>query len=397
MSARRVLGNAAAVLLSLGVGTILCEVGARFVLNPADYLSVTTLPNPILGMTIAPNSPGFDSWGFRNPSVPETVDVVTVGDSHTFGNTAKMDEAWPSVVQRETGLTVYNMGLGGYGPNQYYQVLTTRGITLRPKLVVCGLYMGDDFENAFSLTYGFDYWSSVRTSRWGKVEGDIWGDLQPPGAVKSVRNWLSRNSMVYRLVVHGPALSALKGRLQTRLADTTEDPSVTTFQSADGTVREAFRPIRVAAGLDQSRAEVGEGMRLTFHFLREMNLACRKSGCTFAVVIIPTKETVFAEHLQSASGLNLKDRIDAVIRNEEIAKTVLEDVLEDAGIPYVDALPALRRSIGQRLYYPGPADMHPGPNGYRVIGETVAAFVREAGLVTRSGQGRLESRKAASQ
>jgi hypothetical protein len=395
MSARQVLANAAAVVLSLLVGTILCELGARLVLNPADYLSVTTLRNPILGMTIAPNSPGFDSWGFRNPAVPETVDIVTVGDSHTFGNTAKMDEAWPSVVQRRTGLTVYNMGLGGYGPNQYYQVLTTRGLALRPKLVVCGLYMGDDFENAFSLTYGFDYWTSLRTSRWGRVEGDIWGDVQPPGLVKAVRNWLSRNSMVYRIIVHGPALSALKGRLQTKLADTTADPSVSTFQSADGTVREAFRPIRVAAGLDQSRAEVGEGMRLTFHFLREMNLACRKSGCTFAVVIIPTKETVFAQYLQSAPQLNLKDRIEAVISNEEIAKSALERVLEEAGIPYVDALPALRQSIGQRLYYPGPADMHPGPNGYRVIGETIATFVREAGLVPRPEPGRHESRKAA--
>jgi lysophospholipase L1-like esterase len=138
-------------------------------------------------------------------------------------------------------------------------------------------------------------------------------------------------------------------------------------------------------------------MRLTFHFLREMNLACRNGGCTFAVVIIPTKETVFAQYLKSASGLNLSDRIDAVIRNEEIAKSALEDVLKEAGIPYVDALPALRQNIGQRLYYPGPADMHPGPNGYRVIGETVAAFVREAGLAPRPEAGRLESRKAASQ
>jgi hypothetical protein len=378
MSARRVLGNAAALLLSLMAGAVLCEAGARLVLNPADYLSVTTLRDPILGMTIAPSSPGFDDWGFRNPAVPETVDIVTLGDSHTFGNTARMDEAWPSVVQRQTGLTVYNMGLGGYGPNQYYQVLTTRGLTLRPKIVVCGLYMGDDFENAFSLTYGFDHWSSLRTSRWDKVDGDIWGDAEAPGTFKSLRNWLSRNSMVYRLVVHGPALNALKGRLQTRLADATADPSVSTFESSDGTVREAFRPIRVAAGLDQSRAEVGEGMRLTFHFLREMNLACRKSGCTFAVVIIPTKETVFAQYLQSAPQLNLKDRLDAVISNEEIATSALEDVLKEAGIPYVKALPALRQNIGQKLYYPGPADMHPGPNGYRVIGETVARFVSES-------------------
>ena len=383
MKARQALANAVVFLVSLLVGIILCEAGARLVLNPADYLSVTTRSDPILGITIAPNSPGFDSWGFRNAGVPETADVVAIGDSHTFGNTAKMNEAWPSVVQSQTGLTVYNMGLGGYGPNQYYQVLTTRGLALRPKLVVCGLYMGDDFENAFSTTYGLDYWAALRTSRWGRVQADIWGDAEPPGPLKVFRNWLSRNSMVYRLVIHSPALSALKGSLQTEVANATADPSVTTLESADGTLHEAFRPIRIAAGLDQSRAEVKEGMRLTFHFLREMNLACRRIGCSFAVVIIPTKETVFAEYLQSARQLNLRDKIDAIIANERIANTALETFLDQSGIPYVNALPALRQGVGQGLYYRGPADMHPGPNGYRVIGETVISFLREAELVAR--------------
>jgi hypothetical protein len=377
MNPKPVLANVVVVLVSLLFGTILCEVGARFVLNPADYLSVTTLRDPVLGMTIAPDSPGFDKWGFRNPAVPESVDVLALGDSHTFGNTAKMDEAWPSVVQRQTGLTVYNMGLGGYGPNQYYQLLTTRGLSLHPKRVVLGLYMGDDFENAFSTTYGLDHWASLRTGRWGKVEADIWGDAEPPGRFKILRNWLSRNSMIYRLVVHGPALRRLKGSLQTKLADATRDPSVTTFDSADGTFHEAFRPIRVAAGLDQGRAEVKEGMRLTFHFLQEMNLACRKSGCSFSVVIIPTKETVFARYLQSDPQLNLKDVVNAVITNEQIATAVVEKFLRDAGIPYVVTLSALRERVTEQLYYRGPADMHPGPNGYRVIGETVARFLRQ--------------------
>jgi hypothetical protein len=384
MKSKQVLGNVAVMLTSLVFATMVCEVGARLVLNPADYLSVTTLRDPVLGMTIAPNSPGFDKWGFRNPAVPERVDILALGDSHTFGNTAKMDEAWPSVVQRQTGLTVYNMGLGGYGPNQYYQLLTTRGLSLHPKRVVLGLYMGDDFENAFSTTYGLDHWAPLRTGRWGKVEADIWGDSEPPGRFKVFRNWLSRNSMVYRLVIHGQGLRALKGSVQTKMA--TSDPSVTTFDSADGTIHEAFRPIRIANGLDQERAEVKEGMRLTFHFLDEMNLACQKSGCVFSVVVIPTKETVFAKYLQSEPQLNLKDVVNAVITNEQIATTVLEKFLVDERIPYTLALPALRERVTEQLYYRGPADMHPGPNGYRVIGETVSRFLRQTDTGEHRGE-----------
>jgi len=386
MKLKRILANVVVMMTSILVATILCEVGARFVLNPADYLSVTTLRDPVLGMTIAPNSPGFDKWGFRNPAVPQSVDVLALGDSHTFGNTAKMEEAWPSVVRRQTGLSVYNMGLGGYGPNQYYQLLTTRGLSLHPKRVVLGLYMGDDFENAFSTTYGLDHWAPLRTGQWGKVDADIWGDAEETGTFKTFRNWLSRNSMIYRLVVHGPALRRLKGSVQTKLADATGDPSVTIFDSPDGTIHEAFRPIRIANGLDQQRAEVKEGMRLTFHFLQEMNRACRQSGCSFSVVIIPTKETVFASYLQSDPHLNLKDVVNAVITNERIATAVLERFLDDNGIPHVAALPALRERVSEQLYYRGPADMHPGPNGYRVIGETVAGFLRQSDTAGHSGQ-----------
>jgi hypothetical protein len=177
-------------------------------------------------------------------------------------------------------------------------------------------------------------------------------------------------------------LRALKASLQTRLADVAADPSVATFESADGAIQESFRPIRVAAGLEQGRAEVKEGMRLTFDFLRQMDLACREKGCVFAVVIIPTKETVFAEHLRAARGLNLADRIEAVIANEAVATAALERFLDEAGIPHVNALSALRERVTEQLYYRGPADMHPSANGYRVIGEVVAEFL--SGLEARN-------------
>ena len=100
MNAKHLVADVAVVLVSLLVGLALCEIGARIVLNPADYLSVTMHPDPVLGMTVVPNSAGFDQWGFRNRSVPTAVDVVTIGDSHTYGNTAKSEDAWPSVAGR---------------------------------------------------------------------------------------------------------------------------------------------------------------------------------------------------------------------------------------------------------------------------------------------------------
>jgi hypothetical protein len=354
------------------------EIGGRLVLNPADYLSVSPLPDPLLGMTIAPGAGGFDRWGFRNPGIPDAVDVLALGDSHTYGNTARMRDAWPQVLSRETGLSVYNMGLGGYGPNQYYQLLATRGITLRPKTVLVGLYLGDDFENAYSITYGLDYWTFLRDGRRDRVNADIWGDDEPPGEVKTFRNWLSRHSLLYRLTVHGPALATVKASLQFLQATRTHDPSVAVFNDSPNNIHEAFRPIRIRAGLDQERPEVREGMRITFQLLADMARLCIHNGCDLIVVIIPSKETVFADYLRNAE-INLKAVIDSLIRNESLATAELETFLRREGIRYVETLPALRSSARGELYYRGPADMHPGANGYKVIGTTVAKFLRDSG------------------
>jgi hypothetical protein len=377
MKLRPFAANAAVVAIALVIGLVLCEIGARLFLNAADYLSVTTRADDVLGITIAPNTSGLDGWGFRNPAVPKSADIVALGDSHTFGNTATMTDAWPSVVSHETGQTVYNLGLGGYGPNQYYHLLTTRGLSLHPKWVICGLYMGDDFENAYSITYGLDHWASLRTGDRKKVNADIWEDSGPPGAFRDVRNWLSRESVVYRLVVHGPVLGAFKEGVRFSRASRGADPEVTVLEIPDRKIREAFRPLSIASRLDQGRDEVREGMRITFHLLQKMNEACRANGCSFGVVIIPTKETVFASELQAKPGLPLKDALNRVISNERVARSELGAFLDQQRIPYVDTLPPLRRAIGDELYARTTADMHPGRNGYRVIAAEVSGFLRQ--------------------
>jgi hypothetical protein len=364
------------LVIALVLGFLLAEVGSRLVLSPADYLSAKTVPDNILGIRIAPNSSGFDEWGFRNKRVPSAADIVALGDSHTYGNAATMNDAWPSVVARVTGHEVYNLGLGGYGPNQYHHLLNTKGRTLHPKQVVCGLYMGDDFENAFLVTYGLEYWSSLRSGDWKNVSADIWGLSDPPVWGAAIRNWFSENSMVYRLVVHGPLLGMLKASAQFGQVTTENDPNATTLVVEDEDIREVFRPLSMAQRLDQDSAPVREGMRITFHLLKEMNEICRQEGCHFLVVIIPTKETVFADHFARIPRVHLRDAVDRVVASEQSAKKALTEFLDVAGIEHLDVLPALKRSVRKHLYALSTRDMHPGRNGYEVIGDVVAEYLQ---------------------
>jgi hypothetical protein len=384
--ARLKLANLTVLFLSLVIGLVLSEVGARLVLNPADYLTAPIIRDDILGIKIAPGAKGFDDWGFRNPDVPSTVDVVAIGDSHTYGNNAAMAESWPYVVARLTGRSVYNLGLGGYGPNQYYYLLRTRGLSLRPRWVVCGLYMGDDFENAFLITYGKDYWVALREEDWKTADADIWEGPGAPLWHHRMRAWLSRNSVLYRIVVHGPVFGNLKGALQIERAARRADSSVTTLIVPDADIQEAFRPGRLLQRLDQRSDVVREGMRLTFKLLEMMHAECLASGCRLVVVLIPTKETVFADYLLESSRIHLRDVIAELIDQEGVARKRVVEFLDQRGISHIDALPALRRKSAHRLYTRSDGDMHPNRNGYRVIGEAVAEFFAKSGNAFEDGQ-----------
>ena len=365
-----------AKLIALSISSLLtiamCEFGARLVLNPADYLSQDPIADNILGAVLNVHGSGYDEWGFRNKKVPPTVDIVAIGDSHTFGNCAKMSESWPSVLAQLTGKSVYNLALGGYGPNQYFHLFKTKALTLKPKQIICGLYFGDDFENAYLITYGLDHWAYLRDSRPRSVDFNIW--KQPPSESwhKKIRTWLSRNSVVYKVVFHTSPLARMKGDVQIDNAAKLYD-SATSLIVKDRNIREAFLPKGILANLDQDNENFREGMRITFQLFKEMNTICQQNDIKFQVAVIPTKEMVFSDLLKHRDGIHLGDTIEKLITNEQIARETTFKFFSESKIEYVDTLPALKNSIENHLYAQTAADMHPNKNGYNVIATEIAA------------------------
>jgi hypothetical protein len=262
------------------------------------------------------------------------------------------------------------MGLGGYGPNQYFHLLQTRAMKLKPRTIVVGLYMGDDFENAFLITYGLDHWAYLRALPKEKVNVDIWEAPLAPTWHKKIRVWLSRHSVMYQIVFHGPLLGRLQGETQIKYAHQMSERAAALIIPEEG-IMEAFLPTGILRRLDQESESVREGMRITFELLAEMNEISRKNNAQFIVAVIPTKEMVFAEYLKHNSQLPLSDVIDKVISNERLAREKTFEFLKRSQIAYVDTLPALRRSLSRELYARTASDMHPNRNGYRVIGEAV--------------------------
>jgi hypothetical protein len=225
------------------------------------------------------------------------------------------------------------------------------------------------------MTYGLPHWARLRGMPADKVDFDIWGADVAPSWHRRLRSWLSTHSVAYQLIVHGPLLGRLVGTANLTSARSSNDVAVITVP--DKLILEAFRPKGLLRGLDQDSPQVREGMRITFKLLAEMNDMCRQKGVRFGVVVIPTKESVFAEYLEHNSALALSPVLDQLLANERLARDRTFQFLADAGIAAVDTLPALKRAREGELYARTASDMHPGANGYRVIGEAVAAAAKQ--------------------
>jgi len=382
---KKLLVNSVVFVISVGVGLLICEFASRLFLNASDFLSLEVVGDPILGWVPSPSAmAGFDKWGFRNRKVPESSDIVAVGDSHTYGNTARMMDSWPYVVARAAGRQVYNMGLGGYGPNQYSYLTKTKALQLKPRVIVWGLYMGDDFDNAYSITYGLDYWAPMRELSVGKVEANITEVPETDTFIKQMRVWLSRHSVVYQLLFHSGFGGRVQGEMQIRNASQFYPGVATSLIIPEKNVLEAFRPNALLKGLDQQDPHVREGMRITFKLIKETNEICKQNQIQFVIVIIPTKEMVFSEYLERNSKIPLDDVINKLIANERLAESETFSVLKENNIPYVYPLAAMKGSIGRGLYARTASDMHPNKNGYEVIGEAVAEYLKQAPVLEKS-------------
>jgi len=171
-------------------------------------------------------------------------------------------------------------------------------------------------------------------------------------------------------------MGQVQGDYQIKNASRLYPGSATMVEIPEKQILEAFLPVGIYHRINQESPAVREGMRITFRLLKEMQTTAQQHGAEFLVVVIPTKESVFSEYIEHQPRLALSEVLDKVIANERLAREKMFWSLHDSGIRYVDALPALRVSVGRQLYARTAADIHPGSNGYRVIAEVVLSFLR---------------------
>lgn len=275
-----------------------------------------------------------DLLGFRNPSIPAVADVITLGDSMTYGMGTVVSQTWPR--RLEDGLAgkrakVYNMSLGGWGAAEYLNILP-RALRFRPRVVVVAFYTGNDPRDTFSRVYSRPDLAHLR------LDPDMQRSDLPPVTYPAPKS------------EHWEA----------------------TFQDGTSTVFTA--KVRHGANLDHPSLDVA--YEIMAEVARRIQNTAAEAGAQAVFTVLPTKEQVLAPRL-AAEGITAPDDFQALVRDEKRhLDTFAERLRAIPDAVYVDMVTPLQLAALDSIdIYPPDFDGHPTASGHRVIQETLQPAV----------------------
>lgn len=354
---RRALFAAVPVLVLLA----LAELGLRM-FGPPAIAADELREDAQLGHALAPGSGSADGNGFRNAAVPARAEVLCVGDSQTWGFHVERDETYAVQLGKALQVTAYQMANGGYGPVQY-RALVRQGLALQPRLVVVGVYFGNDLLDAVDYA-GLASAADLRAAdrhypppRHPELDG-----ASSPNATMAFVDAVLDHS---RLL--GIAATVVKSRLRGGVLDT--QPGAVPFD--DPAVGTVLLPAYRLPTVDPANATVRDGLRITALCLRDLAAACQAAGAHCVVLAIPTKEFVYAEW-QAGTGHELAP-LAALRAAEAKTRADLFAAATAAGCDVLDLTPACITALaaGTALWHAG-GDGHLAPAGHALAARLLA-------------------------
>ena len=287
-------------------------------------------------LSIGPN----DLLGFRNRAVPNTADVVVLGDSQTYGNNTMIEANWPHVLAENLEVlaqtnqryaTVYSMATGGWAATQYAEMLAN-ALSLEPRILIIAFYTGNDpLESARNVAANPRYESLI------------------PDGVRKPASF--------------PATSLGKGA---------EGNWAVKFKDGIETI---FTPrVRGISNLPSEAADFGYAVMA--HAAELIAAEAKRNAVLPVFTIIPTKELVYWPRVKSEGITPSEDYLDLVNAEQQRIK-VLGAALSQYG-QYVDLLPTLQSAaLTSATLYPADANGHPIDAGHALIGERMTDAIRD--------------------
>ncbi len=306
-----------------------------------------------------------DARGFRNRVALDRADVIILGDSFAEGSRVDDTQAWPVLVAERTGLAVYNLAVSGTSPRFYRNALLDVGIKLEPRIALCMLYEGNDFQGG--------------------------GDKKPA-------------TYRFRRKLKGALIRRRTKELMTRIfaSINTEghvpDAEGIAWQPAgvpDGSQANyyAFRPKRlIELYRDPDQFERSKGWQRTRETLDELIAQCRAHNIRPIFIYAPSKAHVVMPLLRHhispqvlhAYATYRKDNLPAppVFHSQfydriDSMEQVVGDYIRDQNVDFISTTSALQAKMaaGVPVYFT--YDKHWSPLGHVVAADLVAGHLQE--------------------
>jgi hypothetical protein len=391
------------------------ELRSRLSAVPQVAIVPQVVPDERLGHRPNPNFRGHDSRGWRNASPLERADIVVIGDSHVYGST------WPQWVGARLHRTVYQMGMGGYGPAQY-ALLLDEALAFEPQVIIATYDYGDDIYDAYRFVYRigdfkrstldtvFD--SSFALTNTKSQQALTRAETIDPEflrrkyltCVKPVEVPDPRLQVVHDILA-SPPLAPLRdeGVWQHALAFMTSHsvlikvlrkrlfPTAESHPNAedvwpklchryrDQNLTTLLSPGYRLLVLDDTDPRIVEGERIALLAYRLIAQRCRPPHCSFYVMMIPTKETAFRARIESSSE-HQSYMVD-LWNAEGRARAHASDFFAREHIATIDTLPFLEALIASHVNpYPEDGDIHPVEAGYDAIARAVVKRLERDGI-----------------
>lgn len=382
---KNLLKNSVLVLASFILAFLATEAILRF-LRPAPLWMI---PHEAL-MSVHPagapipskSGASFDELGFVNENVLPTYDIVTLGDSHTEG---EVRGAWPIVLSSLLDMPVYNMGVAGYGVTSY-TYLVPQALSFHPKLVIIGLYIGNDIFDTYDAVYHLPYWSSYRSNDFIDDAPLDTNNLEKTQVRwKGVRDLLHRRSMLYGMASHATRTLRERLGLATPHYLGTEDWSIT---NPDAGLRYSDVPSQETvilagyrlSGLDMENKNIREGLRIAPALFSEMAEKVKAASSTLVVAILPTKGRVYYARVKERAETNLM--YSRGVASEDFLRAQIIAWCTELEIVCIDILPTMETALalGETIYYHDTND-HPNQRGQEFYAKGVAEGLKRLDLV----------------
>lgn len=360
-------GKYVLVLFSIGLSMLGCELIVAIVHpqptwnrlladTPAMYVESDTLPFALragykgkfvrreFNTGISINSMGLRNREFDS-SNRDKFRILVLGDSFTFGHGVEQEEAYPAIVETllqqrygEGKIETINAGFAsGYSPDTYYLYLKQTGLSLKPDLVLIGLFIGNDLD-------GYDQNEWVRTDQQGL----------PVQIVDNISLVDQQGYYVFRKRSFAYSIPILRNSHLFHLTGAA-------FRSA----QHFFSPQQFYPGIyrREYRSETIAKMEQTEKLLVALTATAISAGARVAVIMIPTREQVYPSRYPSYADADL-----------DKPQRLLAEFFRQQSIEYLDLLPAMQAKGRQAEFYFG-VDIHWNALGHSQAADQIGEYL----------------------